>query len=320
MRAVIVRAFCALALLAAAACSAQNVNVAAAARPHSVYGAPVAGLPNSLGHGRHNYKMVVGGIARYYSVQVPTGLTPGSSVPVIIALHGLAETYLNIESYAGLDAAAQKLHAVVVYPNGLKGSWNAGTCCGYSAANDVDDVGFIAAIQKSIKADFTVSRSFILGFSNGGMLAYRYLCEHPTDISGIGVAEATDVFTTPDGKQSLCKPAHDANVIAVQGLLDVRIPLRGGYNPYLKSPLMDVDNALNAVSLDHCKALPKTSSPSSGVTIYDGVGCAGGAERLVTVQNLSHHWAPASFGLNETATLLDWLFAQAPGGQQTRVS
>ena len=66
---------------------------------------------------------------------------------------------------------------MLVTPSGILGSWNAGSCCGF-AANNHDDVGYLDALVDDIsqRPDVDPERIYMAGFSNGGMMTYRYAC------------------------------------------------------------------------------------------------------------------------------------------------
>jgi len=80
---------------------------------------------------------------------------------------------------------------VIVYPEGnvsakavigLPGqSWNAGGCCAGADLEHVDDVGFLGRVIDYVADTFHVNAdlSFVVGLSNGGMMANRLACSNP---------------------------------------------------------------------------------------------------------------------------------------------
>jgi polyhydroxybutyrate depolymerase len=71
---------------------------------------------------------------------------------------------------------------VVIYPDGTGRlarmlTWNAGTCCGASVVNQVDDVGKRTPIDRK--------RVFATGMSNGAMMSYRLAAEASDLVSAI---------------------------------------------------------------------------------------------------------------------------------------
>ena len=89
-----------------------------------------------------------------------------------------------MEKFSGFSALADREKFLVLYPDGMGlfgylQHWNAGHCCGKAAKDKVDDVGFIAAAIEDVCDHLRVDRSriYMLGFSNGGMMAYRFAAE-----------------------------------------------------------------------------------------------------------------------------------------------
>ena len=81
---------------------------------------------------------------RTYTLVTPTSAGP---IPLIIAMHGGGGSSDQFERTSGLTAVATAAGFAVLYPNGTAGrlglqTWNAGRCCAYAVAEQVDDVGF----------------------------------------------------------------------------------------------------------------------------------------------------------------------------------
>src|SRR5206468_603606 len=135
------------------------------------------------------------------------------------ALHGVNADAAYYESISNLDATASKNGILVAYPDGLDKSWNAGTCCGASSANNVDDVGFLAAVIHDVAAWRQVDRNRlgIDGVSNGGMMAYRFACERSDLVDVIDVMVGTDVAPT-------CAFSRPVSLLHVHGIADSLVP------------------------------------------------------------------------------------------------
>ena len=64
-------------------------------------------------------------------------------------------------------------NAILVVPEGIQHSWNARYCCGYALSNNVDDIGFIAAIQSTLGEEYEFIQpqyTYATGWSNGGFM------------------------------------------------------------------------------------------------------------------------------------------------------
>lgn len=134
------------------------------------------------------------GRVRDYYVYIPNDIKKFSKkLPLVIVLHGAGSHGLNVEKSTKFSETAQKEGFVVVYPNGFKVSngmhagWNAVHCCGDAMELNIDDVGFIGfLIDEMVKnAHVDAARVYVLGNSNGGMLAQRVAREIPHKITAV---------------------------------------------------------------------------------------------------------------------------------------
>jgi polyhydroxybutyrate depolymerase len=109
-------------------------------------------------------------------VYMPEG--PGPH-PVVTMLHGAGQTNDDIgESTQWIRNAGQE-GAVVVFPQGILRSWNAGECCLVAAEGRraIDDVGYLEELARTVKERTCGAEHLVGGFSNGGMMAHRWACE-----------------------------------------------------------------------------------------------------------------------------------------------
>ncbi len=97
----------------------------------------------------------------------------------------------------GFDAQAAKHHFLVVYPDSYDNMWNAGFCCPFASPPRSDDVAYITAlVDRLAKPGWKV---FVMGFSNGGMMAYRLACQKPQLLTAIAVSGADSEECSPKG-------------------------------------------------------------------------------------------------------------------------
>jgi poly(3-hydroxybutyrate) depolymerase len=122
----------------------------------------------------------------------------------------------------GFDELAARRGFAVVYPNGVEDSWNAGNCCEAAAKADVDDVAWLRSLIAHLAEEHPIDRRrvYLVGFSNGGMLAFRYACEHGDELAGLGVVSGSL-------QVSYCTPPAPVNVVTVHGLQDQHVPNEG---------------------------------------------------------------------------------------------
>ena len=120
----------------------------------------------------------VNGKKREYATYVPDGIS--GEVGVIFSLHGASNDYWNgrvdFNAIADQQKTVENKKFIVVYPRGLmrqlrgqERGWET-----YTESN-TEDVEFFKAIVTELKKTYSVdmSRIYLAGFSNGGMMAYK---------------------------------------------------------------------------------------------------------------------------------------------------
>jgi polyhydroxybutyrate depolymerase len=126
---------------------------------------------------RTTVAITVGGVERSYLVVRPAGVSSG---PVLMELHGCCTTPAFELQRSGFLTVARR--AILVYPAGVDGAWNAG------------DVAFLTAVVRRVSA----GPVYLVGYSNGGRMAYRMTCERPDLFAAVAVFGAVDAQACPD--------------------------------------------------------------------------------------------------------------------------
>src|SRR5262249_19170475 len=118
------------------------------------------------------------GRTRRFRLFVPASARKGPA-PLVLNIHGLVETAQLQEYYSGMDAKAAERGMMVVYPQGVGNSWNAGNCCGRAVDEQVDDVRFLRELVRELESELCIDRTriYATGMSNGAILSYRLACE-----------------------------------------------------------------------------------------------------------------------------------------------
>lgn len=119
----------------------------------------------------------------------------------------------------GWATAADRYGFVAVFPS-RDGSWNAGLCCGRGQATDRDDVSWLADRIAEARARYDLTTIYLVGFSNGGMMAERLVAERP---------ETATRLATWGSTPAMPRPGRWPGVgILYTGQNDVRVPPAGG--------------------------------------------------------------------------------------------
>lgn len=153
----------------------------------------------------------------------------GSKLPVLIVLHGGGGNASIIEHVARFDKVAQKQKMLLVYPQGsglIPGkflTWNAVDCCGFAKDRNIDDIGFIDGLIDRLVEKYQANprEVYLVGFSNGAMMAYEFACKYPSRIAGLGI-----VAGSMTGKEK--SPGMPVPLLIIHALNDRNVPFSGG--------------------------------------------------------------------------------------------
>ena len=174
--------------------------------------------------------IIVDGIERTYTLNLPPNYYEAVGFSLIIALHGGGGSAQQFESTNKLTEKANAAKFIVVYPEGVQRtgllkarSWNAGSCCDYAVTQNINDVKFISLLidKLALKYKINSKKVYATGHSNGGMLAYRLACELSNKIAAIAANSCTMVVAT-------CDNSRPVPVLHTHSILDTNVPYQGG--------------------------------------------------------------------------------------------
>jgi polyhydroxybutyrate depolymerase len=200
-----------------------------------VLGVPSVGTLADSGAGPVDTRVVLDD-GRAYVLHVPAVLrrdpSAGRGRPAMVFLHGLKSNPQDAARSTGLDRLADRDGVLVAYPEGLRDSFDAGLCCGPAVRYDVDDVGFLTRVVADLRGR-GAGRISVVGFSNGGMMAYRFACQRPDLVDTVGVMSGT--LEVP-------RCAGPVRALHLHGDHDTAVPLHGtDHSARLDAFLRDVD-------------------------------------------------------------------------------
>ena len=175
-------------------------------------------------------------------VYAPTTLPAKGTRALVIVLHGAFGNAASIERVPGdegamrMDAFADANGFVVAYLNGSPISligdstqlaWNSGGCCGIPARTDTDDVAYVTSATAHLIAEYGIDpkRVFVMGHSNGAMMAMRLMCETTVFAGAVSIAGPLNIPV------ATCPNASGRRILSIHGALDGTIPIEGGHGP-----------------------------------------------------------------------------------------
>ncbi|GAB4403957.1 MAG: hypothetical protein OHK0039_03770 [Bacteroidia bacterium] len=238
---------------------------------------------------------IYGGVWRSYRLYLPASYTGDTLTPLVLNLHGAGSNALEQEVYGGFMPIADTAGFLIVSPDGILNTWNAGFVIG-----GTDDLGFLTALIDRLAADHPIdpARVYSTGMSNGGFMSHYLACMFPGRFAAIGpVAGTMSAYVI-----TICQPGRPMPVIHVHGTDDTVVPYDGN----------DFMVAADSVALfwagrNVCTTADTTDLPNtvladlSTVTRIDWEACDAGADvTLLRVNGGGHTWpgsVPIPFGI-----------------------
>ncbi|MEM7373436.1 MAG: PHB depolymerase family esterase [Bacteroidota bacterium] len=191
---------------------------------------------------------------RTYRIFLPASYEPGQSLPLVINLHGLGSTDVEQILYSRMDAVADSVGFIVVYPQGIELSLNGQTSTHWNAGfgTGIDDLGFLSKLIDRLYTDYQIdlSRVYSTGMSNGGFMSYHLACQLSDRIAAI--ASVTGAITVLDIAN--CALERPMPIMQIHGTADPTVPF-GGTAPFTPS-IPDVVNFW--VGHNQCDITPDT--------------------------------------------------------------
>ena len=278
----------------------------------------------------------INGMRRTALVHLPANFDPQKAYPLVVVIHGAFSTAEIMEQETGFSKLADSEQFVVLYPNGMGifgfiQHWNAGHCCGKAASDNLDDVAFIDECIDTVVQRVKIDRKriYVAGFSNGGMLAYRYASERSTTVSAVAaLAASVGGRATPEDPWWMpLPPKKPVPLLIVHGNDDQAVPIEGGISPEKggkRQYLPLADSISFWLSNNGCSwAYQQKSIYDEKVLLRSWQNCAGGSEIMVyTLDDWGHRWPGPAFIESDSSlagfdiTPLIWNFFKHHGEQR----
>ncbi len=248
--------------------------------------------------------VIAGGVSRAYTLIAPDG--PPASLPLVIVFHGGGQTAAKARGYTRFDEGALREKYVAVYPQGLGNNWNDGRqsagLLGRPAAR-ADDVEFTAQIIIQLTSEHVVdpARVFLVGASNGGMMAMYAGCRLEKLVAGIAPVVANQPTDWRCGASRL--PA-----LFIHGTQDEYMPYAGGQVAAKQSRVdlgrvLSVDSTITLYKeMNSCQGVKdskrldvfKGDKTIAVVTEYD---CGEAPLKHILIEGGGHTWPGARVGV-----------------------
>jgi poly(3-hydroxybutyrate) depolymerase len=229
------------------------------------------------------------GMMRSYILHVPPKYDGKTRMPLVVDMHGKGGNGAGQMSGSGWLAKADAVGIVMIYPDGLYNSWNAGPpgcpilmcCCEPAQDYKIDDAAFIRAVVTKTSQDgcIDLKRVYATGLSNGGCMSHWLGCDAADMFAAIAPVSCGNMID--------CKPSRPIPVVEFRGKQDTDVMYIGGAigptNHVWPSAAADFTKWSG---LDMCTDMPMTM-PMYPIC-QQRTQCAGGAEVDLCAPNCGH--------------------------------
>lgn len=237
-------------------------------------------------------------------VHLPAPTANGGPFPVVLVLHGLGSTTVDVEDQTAFSTKADEAGFLAVYPQGLGDppSWDIA---------GASDTAFIGTLLTALELDACVdpARIYATGFSMGGGMVNALGCRLSDRIAAI--APVSGLYG-PDW-EGACAPMRPLPVIAFHGVLDTLVPYDGSKEGGDGPPVIAVESwAAGWATRNQCAPDPVAQPVIGQVVPLFWHDCAAPVE-LYRINDGIHSWPSSSFDDPQangeiSATDLIWQF------------
>ncbi len=169
-------------------------------------------------------------MGRPYQLTVPAGNDGARPLPLVVFLHGFTGNGVwddrILVKLSGLVDSKGFLYAQPSGTPNVQGAryWNAADGCCAPADSTVDDVAYLRALIADVERQHPVDRSrvFFVGYSNGGFMSLRMVCEAPELVVGAAII-AGSTWSDP----ARCGPGRPVSLLHLHGTADQTISYEG---------------------------------------------------------------------------------------------
>jgi polyhydroxybutyrate depolymerase len=244
--------------------------------------------------------VTVAGLPRTYVTFVPVH-PAAARIPALVVLHGLGVTPDEEAIRDGLIPLAFAGDAELVYPAGYQQSWDGGSCCGPAQTSGVDDVSFVATLLRQLQSDPALSGDYLMGYSNGGKVAFRVGCADPTLMTAL-----ISVHAVPG---TACQPGPPVSLLQVANTKDPRVTYDSTTPAHVVGGFREATVVAQVAawrSRDACDGTPVAAT--TGALTAQTWHCTDGTRvELATYAGGDHTWPTGGNGTPSAAEVI-WAF------------
>ena len=157
-------------------------------------------------------------------------------MPLVVLLHGFGDDAGGADRYLEISRHVARGRFALLLPQGTRNLfrarfWNATpTCCDFFGS-DVDDAGYLRKLVGEVERIIAVGRVSVIGYSNGGFMAYRLACDGLPKVAAIAVLAGSSFE-----RARRCDDADPLSVLHVHGDRDGLVGYAGEAEPLFDWP------------------------------------------------------------------------------------
>jgi polyhydroxybutyrate depolymerase len=259
-------------------------------------------LPSPPTPGTFTLAIESGGFDRVAHVHIPTGYNVDTKPPLVLVLHGAGGSGSYVLERDGWAAKADQAGFIAVAPDGLPALprlkpaaganpalWNSGQLNPRSPRAAVDDVAYFSRLLDRLNeaVPYDKQRVFVVGHSNGGMMAFRLASELSERFTAVGAVAGLLTLENPQPKKLL-------PTLCMLGSKDPLMPIDGGEVklPWGTRQYKPVSESLGTwAKAIGCEEEPKIISDEDQVHKVEYLSRSNGPTLTVLyLEGHGHHW------------------------------
>lgn len=161
------------------------------------------------------YHYYDGGKTRSGIVYMPK-ITSQEKIPLVIVLHGAGQSGKDMETAISMNKRADMHNFIVAYPDAYMNNWD------YKNI-EIDDVKFLSDMIEKLTWKYNIDkkRVYLVGFSDGGFMAYHLAASIPDKICAVAAVNSSAAIETIDKINSAMPVLH------LHGMIDPIMPFDG---------------------------------------------------------------------------------------------
>ncbi|KAF2729557.1 carbohydrate esterase family 1 protein [Polyplosphaeria fusca] len=245
---------------------------------------------------QYKFNLKSSGKDRSYSWHLPSDYDKNKQYPVVLGFHGSSTTGVLFELDTKLSESRFSGDKIMVYPNGLDGSW-AGPS--YHTSSTIDqDLQFVSDVVADLKSNFCVDekRVYATGISNGGGFVSTIACSSTSNLFAAMASGSGSFYTDASG----CSPASTpVPFLEIHGGADKTVFYEGGKGE--GGPLPSIPFWLDAWAQRN-ECTDKIEETVANGDVHHLSWTCSGVEGLLQhykVDDMGHCWADTEINLTQ---------------------